>query len=93
MKREKLMKGMGWKRKIKDERKKGWDKRMRKIKWMQKRWRWDNRENRWHEKDDRKIRDERSDEHEVDSTRENRWYEKEEIAENKNKKEKMEWKR
>lgn len=64
-----------------------------KIKWMQKRWRWDNRENRWHEKDDRKRRDERSDEHEVDSTRENRWYEKEEIAENKNKKEKMEWKR
>lgn len=29
MKREKLMKGMGWKRKIKDERKKGWDKRTR----------------------------------------------------------------
>lgn len=29
MKREKLIKGMGWKRKIKDERKKGWDKRTR----------------------------------------------------------------
>lgn len=29
MKREKLMNGMGWKRKIKDERKKGWDKRTR----------------------------------------------------------------